>query len=112
MASFTAILSFLALAYTTLAAMVPINQGCATSSPSVKVLTYTQWTAPQIAPTSTVYDMIVTHYDYVRNLLSFKMKDLLIHVPGCLVQQWPCHGHQRSSETYLLRKCPTCPFTK
>jgi hypothetical protein len=65
MASITAIVSFLIMACTALAAMVPINQGCATSSPSVKVLTYTQWTAPQIGKTSTVYDMIVTHYDYV-----------------------------------------------
>ena len=65
MASITAILSFLIMARTALAAMMPINQGCATSSPSVKVLTYVQWTAPQIGKTSTVYDMIVTHYDYV-----------------------------------------------
>jgi hypothetical protein len=69
MASITAIFSFLIMAYTSLAQMMPINPGCASStpwsSPSVKTLTYTQWTPPQIAPTSTVYDMIVTHFDYV-----------------------------------------------
>ena len=69
MASITAIFSFLVMAYTALAQMMPINPGCASSTPvstpSVKTLTYTQWTPPQIAPTSTVYDMIVTHFDYV-----------------------------------------------
>lgn len=65
MTSFTAIFSLLVMACTALAAMMPINQGCSTSSPSIKVLTYTQETAPQLSGTSTVYDMIATHYDYV-----------------------------------------------
>lgn len=68
MASITALLSFFFVACTTLAQMMPLNPGCTPSDPSVKTLTYTQWMAPQIAPTSTVYDMIVTHYDYVGSL--------------------------------------------
>lgn len=59
------VLSFLTMACTAFAQMVPFTPGCALSSPSVKTLTFTPWMAPQIAPTSTVYQIIVTHYDYV-----------------------------------------------
>ena len=61
MASITATLSFLLMTYTALAGMVPMGQG-PTFKNSLITLTYTPWMAPQIAPTSTVYQTIVTSY--------------------------------------------------
>lgn len=99
MASITAILSFLLIACTVLTQMVPMDQGCSASSTnSLITLTYTPWMAPQIGPTSTVYQAFVTTY--------YNVSSPLPH---------PCFGDTDCSSDCLLRQrhshsnCHQCP---